>query len=58
MRVTPNFNMGETPQDMADFVEYVNGPAELVPYAKAAVERWRYEPTRLYNPYTGRRDST
>jgi len=23
----PAFNMGETPQDMADFVEYVNGPA-------------------------------
>lgn len=22
----PDFNMGETPQDMADFVEYVNGP--------------------------------
>ena len=38
-------------------VTYVNGPAELVPYAKAAVERWRYEPTRLYNPYTGRRDA-
>ena len=23
----PAFNMGETPQDMADFIEYVNGPA-------------------------------
>ncbi len=23
----PDLNMGETPQDMADFVEYVNGPA-------------------------------
>ena len=24
----PAFNMGETPQDMADFMQYVNGPAE------------------------------
>jgi hypothetical protein len=24
----PAFNMGETPRDMADFVEYVNGPAD------------------------------
>ncbi len=24
----PAFNMGETPADMADFVEYVNGPAD------------------------------
>ena len=24
----PDVNMGETPQDMADFIEYVNGPAE------------------------------
>jgi hypothetical protein len=24
----PDFNMDETPQDMADFVEYVNGPAD------------------------------
>ena len=24
----PGFNMDETPQDMADFVEYVNGPAD------------------------------
>jgi len=24
----PAFNMGESPQDMADFIEYVNGPAE------------------------------
>jgi hypothetical protein len=23
----PNVNIGETPQDMADFIEYVNGPA-------------------------------
>jgi hypothetical protein len=38
-------------------ITYVNGPAELVPYAKAAVERWRYEPTRVYNPYTGKSDS-
>src|SRR2546430_6388310 len=24
----PDFNMDESPRDMADFVEYVNGPAE------------------------------
>lgn len=24
----PDFNMGESPQDMADFIEYVNGPAD------------------------------
>ncbi|HOW69180.1 MAG TPA: DUF1080 domain-containing protein [Phycisphaerae bacterium] len=24
----PDVNMGETPQDMADFIEYVNGPAD------------------------------
>lgn len=24
----PDFNMGETPQDMADFIGYVNGPAD------------------------------
>lgn len=24
----PDVNMGETPQDMADFIEYVNGPAK------------------------------
>ena len=24
----PDFNMGETPQDMSDFVEYVNGPID------------------------------
>jgi hypothetical protein len=24
----PAFNMGETPQDMADFIEYANGPAD------------------------------
>jgi hypothetical protein len=27
-RCIPAFNMGETPQDMADFIEYVNGPAD------------------------------
>ncbi len=26
----PAFNMGETPRDMADFMEYVNGPANSV----------------------------
>jgi len=35
-------------------ITYEGGPAELLPYAKAAVEHWRYEPLRLYSPYTGR----
>jgi alpha-L-arabinofuranosidase-like protein len=26
----PDFNMGETPQDMSDFIEYVNGPTNSV----------------------------
>ena len=34
----PAFNMDETPRDMADFVEYVNGPADSPWGAKRAVE--------------------
>ena len=26
--MSPTFNMGETPQDMADFIEYAKGPAD------------------------------
>ncbi len=39
-RCIPAFNMGETAQDMADFVEYVNGPADSLmgPKALAAAE--------------------
>lgn len=32
----PAFNMDETPQDMADFIEYVNGPADS-PWGKRRV---------------------
>lgn len=31
-----------------------NGPAELLPFARAAVARWRYEPFRIYDFMTGR----
>jgi hypothetical protein len=31
-----------------------NGPAQLLPFARAAVARWRYDPLRIYNPMTGR----
>ena len=30
------------------------GPAQLFPAARAAVERWRYDPLRLYDPFTGK----
>ncbi len=38
-------------------ITYEGGPAELFPYAKAAVGHWRYEPLRLYSPYTGRTEN-
>ncbi len=44
----PAFNMMETPQDMADFVEYVNGPPESAWGRKRAADghpapyRWKY----------------
>ena len=34
----PAFNMDETPRDMADFVEYVNGPADSPWGAKRVLE--------------------
>jgi alpha-L-arabinofuranosidase len=42
----PAFNMDETPQDMADFVEYVNGPAGS-PYGKKRVAAGHPRPYRL-----------
>jgi len=42
----PAFNMGETPQDMADFVEYVNGPADSE-WGRRRAQDGRPEPCRL-----------
>jgi hypothetical protein len=42
----PDFNIDETPADMADFVEYVNGPAESEWGAKRVADGHR-EPYRL-----------
>jgi hypothetical protein len=38
-------------------VTYVSGPVQLLPYARAALAQWRFEPMRLYSPYTGRTDA-
>jgi alpha-L-arabinofuranosidase len=40
------FNMDETPRDLADFVEYVNGPAES-PWGRRRAEGGHPEPYRL-----------
>ncbi len=45
-RCIPAFNMDETPQDMADFVEYVNGPADS-PWGRQRVAAGHPEPYRL-----------
>ncbi len=42
----PAFNMGETPQDMADFMEYVNGPATST-WGSQRVRDGHPEPYRL-----------
>lgn len=42
----PDLNMDETPQDMADFVEYINGPAES-PWGRRRVQDGHPEPYRL-----------
>ena len=42
----PAFYMGESPQDMADFVEYVNGPADS-PWGKKRVADGHAQPYRL-----------
>ncbi|MGA3097220.1 MAG: energy transducer TonB [Bryobacteraceae bacterium] len=35
-------------------IAFESGPEPLWPYARAAVAQWRYEPVRLYSPFTGR----
>lgn len=42
----PAFNMGETPEDMADFMEYVNGPASS-PWGAKRAATGHPEPYRL-----------
>ncbi len=42
----PAFNMGETPQDMADFVEYVNGPVDSE-WGRRRAQDGHPEPYRL-----------
>ncbi|MCX8156021.1 MAG: DUF1080 domain-containing protein [Verrucomicrobiae bacterium] len=42
----PAVNMGETPQDMADFIEYVNGPPET-PWGRRRVADGHRAPYRL-----------
>lgn len=42
----PAFNMDETPQDMADFLEYMNGPATS-PWGRKRAEDGHPEPYRL-----------
>jgi hypothetical protein len=45
-RCIPAFNMDETPQDMADFIEYVNGPADS-PWGRQRAAAGHPEPYRL-----------
>jgi hypothetical protein len=42
----PAFNMGETPQDMADFIEYAKGPADSV-WGRRRVADGHPQPYRL-----------
>jgi hypothetical protein len=42
----PAFNMGETPQDMADFIEYAKGPADS-PWGRRRVADGHPQPYRL-----------
>ncbi len=42
----PDFNMDETPQDMADFVEYANGPADSA-WGRRRAEGGHAEPYKL-----------
>ena len=52
----PAFNMGETPQDMADFVEYANGPATSE-WGRKRVENSRPQPYRLQYIQLGNEES-
>ncbi len=52
----PAFNMGETPQDMADFVEYANGPATSE-WGQRRAEDGHPEPYRLRYIQLGNEES-
>ncbi|MEN6338299.1 MAG: alpha-L-arabinofuranosidase C-terminal domain-containing protein [Phycisphaerales bacterium] len=52
----PAFNMGETPQDMADFVEYANGPAASE-WGQRRAQDGRPEPYRLRYIQLGNEES-
>ncbi|MFN7995498.1 MAG: hypothetical protein U0Q18_17945 [Bryobacteraceae bacterium] len=36
---------------------YISGPEVLLPFARAALARWRYEPVRIYSPYIGKTEA-
>ena len=50
----PDVNTGESPQDMADFIEYVNGPADS-PWGRKRVGRRPPESLRSQTPRTRQR---
>jgi Alpha-L-arabinofuranosidase C-terminal domain/Domain of Unknown Function (DUF1080) len=52
----PAVNMGETPQDMADFVEYVNGPADS-PWGRRRVADGHPQPYRLKHVELGNEEA-
>lgn len=52
----PAFNMGETPQDMADFVEYVNGPVNSE-WGRRRAQDGHPEPYRLRYVQLGNEES-
>jgi hypothetical protein len=52
----PAFNLDETPQDMADFVEYVNGPADS-PWGKKRMQAGHPVPYRLRHLEVGNEEA-
>jgi hypothetical protein len=52
----PAFNMGETPDDMADFMEYANGPAES-PWGRRRAEDGHAAPYRLKHVELGNEEA-
>ncbi len=52
----PALNMGESPQDMADFVEYANGPAQSV-WGRRRVADGHPEPYRLKHVELGNEEA-
>ena len=52
----PAFNMGETPEDMADFMEYVNGPADS-PWGRRRAADGHPAPYRLKHVELGNEEA-